>query len=203
MLRGRKPFVTSPSRDIDLPSRRITIAGHSRPLGDLTHRILLAWLEYRRTTWPRTANRHLVISRVSALGTGPVAAGYLDKHLLLGTPLERIRRDRILHEALATGADPLHLALVFNIDHTTAMIYAGVAISSSPRRLPGRPDLRVGLAVVLRADRDDRRVHGLLRAPPEPALFSSARARAPRSSLMAIDYRYPMSLAWLCQRIAP
>ena len=113
--------------DIDLPSRRITIAGHSRPLGDLTHRILLAWLEYRRTTWPRTANRHLVISRVSALGTGPVAAGYLDKHLLLGTPLERIRRDRILHEALATGADPLHLALVFTIDHTTAMTYAGVA----------------------------------------------------------------------------
>ena len=68
-----------------------------------------------------------MISRVSALGTGPVAAGYLDKHLLLGTPLERIRRDRILHEALATGADPLHLALVFNIDHTTAMTYAGVA----------------------------------------------------------------------------
>jgi hypothetical protein len=34
---------------------------------------------------------------------------------------------RILHEALATGADPLHLALVFNIDHTTAMTYAAAA----------------------------------------------------------------------------
>jgi hypothetical protein len=35
--------------------------------------------------------------------------------------LEHIRRDRILQEALATGADPLHLALVFNIEHTNAM----------------------------------------------------------------------------------
>ena len=41
--------------------------------------------------------------------------------------LEHIRRDRILHEALATGADPLHLALVFNIDHSNAMAYANAA----------------------------------------------------------------------------
>jgi hypothetical protein len=93
--------------DIDLPSRRITIAGHSQPLGDLTRTILLAWLERRHATWPGTANRHLLISRVSALGTEPVTADYLDKHLLLGAPLERIRRDRILLEALATSADPV------------------------------------------------------------------------------------------------
>jgi hypothetical protein len=30
-------------------------------------------------------------------------------------------------EALATGADPLHLALVFNINHTNAMAYASAA----------------------------------------------------------------------------
>jgi integrase len=113
--------------DIDLPNRRITIAGHPQPLGDLTRTILLAWLEHRRITWPRTANRHLLISRVSASGTESVAADYLDKHLLLGAPLERIRRDRILQEALATGADPLHLTLIFNIDHTTAMSYADAA----------------------------------------------------------------------------
>jgi hypothetical protein len=41
--------------------------------------------------------------------------------------LERIRRDRILHEALAAGAGPLHLALVFNIDHTNVMAYASAA----------------------------------------------------------------------------
>jgi hypothetical protein len=40
---------------------------------------------------------------------------------LRGISLERLRRDRILHEALATSADPLHLSLVFNIDHTNAV----------------------------------------------------------------------------------
>jgi hypothetical protein len=61
--------------DVDLPNRRITIAGagHRQPLGELTCHALLAWLAHRRATWPNTTNRP-------------------------------IRRDRILHEALATGA---------------------------------------------------------------------------------------------------
>jgi integrase len=112
--------------DIDLPGRRISIAGHRQPLGELTRDALLAWLDYRRATWPDTANRHVLITRKSALGTGPVSASYLARHQR-GISLEHIRRDRILHEALATGADPLHLALVFNIDHTNAMAYANAA----------------------------------------------------------------------------
>ena len=32
--------------DIDLPSRRITLAGHQQPLGELTRSALLAWLDY-------------------------------------------------------------------------------------------------------------------------------------------------------------
>ena len=81
-------------------------------------------------TWPDTANRHVLITRKSALGTGPVSASYLADYLgrhHRGISLEHIRRDRILAEALATGADPLHLALVFNINHTNAMAYAGAA----------------------------------------------------------------------------
>lgn len=120
--------------DIDLPSRRITLADHRQPLGDLTRNALLAWLDYRRVTWPDTANRHVLLSRISALGTRPVSPDYLDKHQPHGRSLECIRRDRILQEALATGADPLHLSLVFNIDHTSAMAYANAARSllSSP-----------------------------------------------------------------------
>ena len=116
--------------DIDLPGRRISIAGHRQPLGELTRDALLAWLEYRRATWPDTANRHVLITRKSALGTGPVSASYLADYLgrhQRGISLEHIRRDRILQEALATGADPLHLTLIFNIDHTTAMSYADAA----------------------------------------------------------------------------
>jgi hypothetical protein len=51
---------------------------------------------------------------------------------------------RILHEALATGADPLHLALVFNIDHTNAMAYANAArnllTSPAEQALSRRPE---------------------------------------------------------------
>jgi hypothetical protein len=130
--------------DIDLPNRRITIAGHRQRLGELTHNALLAWLGYRRATWPNTANRHVLLSRISALGTGPVSHDYLDKHQPRGICLERIRRDRILQEALATGADPLHLALVFNIDHTNATAYANTArnLLNSPaeQALSRRPE---------------------------------------------------------------
>ena len=51
----------------------------------------------------------------------------LDKYQLRGISLEGIRRDRILQEALASGAGPLHLTLVFNIDHTNAMASANAA----------------------------------------------------------------------------
>jgi integrase len=127
--------------DIDLPSRRIAIEGHRQPLGELTHHALLAWLDHRRAAWPDTANRHVLVSRISALGSEPVSADFLDKHQLRGISLERIRRDRILQEALATGADPLHLALVFNIDHTNAMAYANAArnlLSSPAEQAPSR-----------------------------------------------------------------
>jgi hypothetical protein len=125
---------------IDLPSRRITIAGHRQRLGELTCDALLAWLGYRRATWPDTANRHVLVSRISALVTRPVSPDYLDKHQLHGISLEHIRRARILHEALATGADLVHLALVFNIDHTNPMAYANARnlLSSPAEQAPSR-----------------------------------------------------------------
>ena len=55
--------------DIDLPSLRITLAGHRQRLGELTRDALLGWLGYRRAAWPDTANRHVLVSRISALGT--------------------------------------------------------------------------------------------------------------------------------------
>ncbi|MFD4630938.1 hypothetical protein ACFVYR_08920 [Streptomyces sp. NPDC058284] len=36
--------------DIDIPNRRITIAGHTQRLGELTHQTLRARLDQRRTT---------------------------------------------------------------------------------------------------------------------------------------------------------
>ncbi|MFI6967196.1 hypothetical protein [Streptomyces sp. NPDC050255] len=114
--------------DLDLPNRRITIVGHIQRLGELPHQTLLAWLAQRRVTWPKTPNRHVLINAKTALGSEPVSAEYLKRHLLhQGVYLERIRGDRVLHEALIVGADPLHLALVFNMSHTTASRYAAIA----------------------------------------------------------------------------
>ena len=114
--------------DLDLPSRRITIAGHDQRLGDLSHQALRAWLDHRRTTWPHTPNRHVLISKQTALGGKPVSKSYLNWHLQRhGVSVERIRRDRVLHEALTARADPLHLALVFGISQTTASRYALIA----------------------------------------------------------------------------
>jgi integrase len=114
--------------EIDLPNRRITLAGHTQRLGELTYRTLRAWLEHRRATWPHTPNRHALISEKTALGVEPISKGYFAWHLRRhGVSLERIRCDRILHEALTVGPDPLHLTLIFNLSHTTASRYAAIA----------------------------------------------------------------------------
>ncbi|MEU0822400.1 hypothetical protein [Streptomyces mirabilis] len=90
--------------DLDLPNRRITIARHTQRLGELPHQTLLAWLAQRRTAWPKTPNRHVLINAKTALGTGPVSPEYLKRHLLhQGVHLERIRGDRVLHEALTSA----------------------------------------------------------------------------------------------------
>ena len=109
--------------DLDLPGRRI-IGGHRQRLGELTYRALRAWLDDRRATWPRTPNRHVLISGRTALGSGPVSRSYLTWNLQRhGVSIDRIRRDRVLHEALTARADPQHLALVFGLSHTTASKY--------------------------------------------------------------------------------
>ncbi|MFF3276634.1 hypothetical protein ACFYWU_37775 [Streptomyces chrestomyceticus] len=69
-----------------------------------------------------------MINAKTALGSKPVSAEYLKRHLLhQGVYLERIRGDRALHEALTVGADPLHLALAFNLSHTAAIRNATIA----------------------------------------------------------------------------
>ena len=109
--------------DLDLPNQHISLAGHPQRLADLTCQVLRAWLEHRRATWPHTPNQHLLISARTALSVDPVSQSYLNFHL----GRHGVSVDRILHEVLTTGADPLHLALVFNLSHTTASRYAAIA----------------------------------------------------------------------------
>lgn len=59
--------------DVDLGNRRLTIGSVTRPLDELTHRLLIDWLEYRRTRWPNTANPHLIINKQTASTTRAIS----------------------------------------------------------------------------------------------------------------------------------
>jgi hypothetical protein len=114
--------------DIDLGNRRITISGQSRPLGDLTARLLLAWLQHRIRRWPGTANPHLIINQQTAMTTRAISENWLaGSSRGLTATLERLRVDRQLEEALTCGTDPLHLAAVFGTADTAAIKYAAIA----------------------------------------------------------------------------
>jgi integrase len=127
--------------DLDLPNRRITIAGHPQRLGDVSHKALLAWLDHRRATWPHTPNTDVLIWEQAALGDGPVTRSYLNWNLQRhGVSVERIRRDRVVQEALTARSDPLHLALVFGLSHTAAGKYTLIACdlrAGQPGEVPG------------------------------------------------------------------
>jgi site-specific recombinase XerD len=114
--------------DLDLANWRITLAGRRQRLGDLSYRALRRWLRHRRATWPHTNNPHVLISDKTAHGTSPISQQFVTLRMNhTGCTVDRIRKDRILHEALAGGADPLHLSLLFGISHSTAARYSAVA----------------------------------------------------------------------------
>jgi hypothetical protein len=114
--------------DVDLGNRRLTIAGVARPLDDLTHRLLRDWLSYRHRRWPHTANPHLIINKQTASSTRPVSDNALTAPFRRrAATLEALRVDRQLDEALTHGPDPLHLAVVFGLNETTAVRYSTAA----------------------------------------------------------------------------
>ena len=114
--------------DVDIGNRRLTIATVTRPLDELTHQLLLDWLADRRRRWPNTANPHLIINKQTASTTRPVSDNALTAPFRRrAATLEALRVDRQLDEALTHGPDPLHLAVVFGLDETTAIRYSQAA----------------------------------------------------------------------------
>ncbi|WNI15300.1 hypothetical protein [Actinacidiphila sp. ITFR-21] len=114
--------------DVDLGNRRLAIAGRVRPLDDLTSKLLLDWLEHRRSRWPNTVNLHLLINQQTATKTSRASNHWISAAMRgQDATLERLRVDRQLEEALTHGPDPLHLAEVFGLDEKTAMRYSDSA----------------------------------------------------------------------------
>jgi hypothetical protein len=124
----------------------------SPPLDDLTARLLRTWLQARRGRWPGTANPHLLINAQTALGTGPASRTWVNSALRgHAATIEALRVDRQLEEAMATGADPLHLAATFGLDPGTAVRYASsarqllqtAAEQQDPAGIPPEPKDRI------------------------------------------------------------
>ncbi|HEX4100342.1 MAG TPA: hypothetical protein VHY21_07315, partial [Pseudonocardiaceae bacterium] len=107
------------------PNQRIHVDGSPRALDAFTVDAIKHYLAYRRRRWPHTSNPHLLVSSVSTHDHAPVCGPWLCRlfHNLPATATQ-LRQDRILEEALATGADPLHLAAMFGFAAETGLRYA-------------------------------------------------------------------------------
>lgn len=87
------------------------------------------WMRHRHECWPRTGNRHLLITgRTAADGQHPaLSEPYLHRVLRrLGVRATQLRMDRIFDEARVT-ADPVRLMRLFGISATTATKYVATA----------------------------------------------------------------------------
>ena len=115
---------------------RREFARHTIYLDELTRTLVIAWLRERRRRWPRTTNRHLLLSQQTAVMDAPVSIMVMNEIFRpLGISPSKLRQDRILDEARHT-ADPVHLMRVFGISAGTAMKYVYAAHPERRSTLP-------------------------------------------------------------------
>lgn len=123
--------------DVDLPGRRLDPEGMNRPLDDYTAEAISEYLAYRQRRWPNSTNPHLLITRNTATTTTAVGTFWMDRLVKkLPVGVDRLRQDRILEEALANGADPLHLAHVFSLGAKASLRYTSAVTESEAEQAP-------------------------------------------------------------------
>jgi hypothetical protein len=118
----------------DLAGRRLEPGGLDRPLDDFTASAIRGYLDFRNQRWPATTSPYLLVTRKTAHTGQPVSEFWLTR-LFRGLPVtaEQLRDDRIVEEAIAGRADPLHLAAVFGIGPRTGLRYAQAARATTQR----------------------------------------------------------------------
>ncbi|MET7936891.1 hypothetical protein [Streptomyces sp. NPDC005322] len=125
---------------VDLAGGRLDPEGLNRPPDEYTTEAINSYLDYRRRRWPNSTNPHLLISRDTATTTTAVGTFWMDKLVRpLPVGLDRLRQDRILEEALVSGADPLHLAHVFSLAAKTSLRYTTPVATSAAEHDPRTP----------------------------------------------------------------
>jgi hypothetical protein len=140
---GKQETARLLAADLDLAAGRLAVRRdvgrqHTVYLDEITHALAAGWMRERHRRWPRTANPHLLTTRVTASDENrpPVAHTVIEAIFTpLGLSPGQLRRDRILDEARHT-ADPVHLMTVFGISAKTAMTYVQAA---HPERRATRP----------------------------------------------------------------
>jgi hypothetical protein len=97
----------------DVDGARLRVAARTVVLAAPARQRLTAWLDHRAARWPWALNAHLFINACTAIRTTPVSNVYVNE--TVGMPVRRIREDRILHEAHATGGDVRRLCDLFGL----------------------------------------------------------------------------------------
>jgi hypothetical protein len=125
---------------VDLPGQRLDPGGLDRPLDEFTAGAVGGYLGFRNRRWPATTSPYLLVTRKTAHTGQPVSVFWMNR-LFRGLPVtaEQLRDDRIIEEALASRADPLHLAAVFGFGPRTGLRYAQAA-SPDPLRVAAVSD---------------------------------------------------------------
>ena len=113
---------------VDLPGRRLDPGRLDRPLDEFTADAVRGYLGFRNRRWPATTSPYLLVTRKTAHTGQPVSVFWMNR-LFRGLPVtaEQLRDDRIIEEALAGRADPLHLAAVFGFGPRAGLRYAQAA----------------------------------------------------------------------------
>ena len=105
----------------DLVDGRLRLGQRSILLAEPVRVRISAWLDYRNTRWPTTANPHVFLNHRNSSRTTAVGGRWLT--LATGIPIHLMREDRILNEARATGGDVRRICDLFGLTVEGALRY--------------------------------------------------------------------------------
>lgn len=110
----------------DLHDGKLYLDDRVIPLADPVKQRLSAYITQRNTLYPDAPNPHLFLSRRSWRQQGPCSARWVRLALGPGITTRKLREDRILHEAIATGGDVRALSDLFGLSIQAATRFTRV-----------------------------------------------------------------------------
>ncbi|MBM7494052.1 hypothetical protein JOD64_005274 [Micromonospora luteifusca] len=108
----------------DIRDRILHVDDRVIPLAEPVQKALAAWLDYRRSRWPRTNNAYLFVTTRTASSGMPASRRWIWDATGPGLSATSIRQDRILDEAQATSGDVRRLADLFGLSIAAGNRYA-------------------------------------------------------------------------------